>query len=391
MAVLLFELGVRMQDLEDQLIQKYENILLKAQKYKMPERELTIFDTALRNHHENPTTELLSFFLDPNEKHHLGTAFYDGFIQAIKSHDEYADFDFGQLLEIRTQQTTDKGNRIDLWFQTDTALVVIEVKVFHHQNNPFKDYVSWGNKQLKKLISQKQRSEESPTEIKLIPIVLCPDGKCDESDWLGVSFTRLTSSTRTYLAPKFIDNPFNKWSIFSRDFLLHLDSFIELLDTNMESLNFVVDHMQQIQELVELRENVYQEIINHINNELQIALGEEYEPFVRRHTWDGTPALRFIGNNWKDWSDSVLNLHVATHPMSCAVHMYVQHPTPDIVKKVEQVLKKGIHSTYESWYEGKKDEYWAASWQFKQFELKEVTQLIVRNHKILNHVELEWK
>jgi hypothetical protein len=138
LAVLLFELGVRMQDLEDQLIQKYENILLKAQKYKMPERELTIFDTALRNHHENPTTELLSFFLDPNEKHHLGTAFYDGFIQAIKSHDEYADFDFGQLLEIRTQQTTDKGNRIDLWFQTDTALVVIEVKVFHHQTNPVK-------------------------------------------------------------------------------------------------------------------------------------------------------------------------------------------------------------------------------------------------------------
>ena len=60
-----------MQEIEDQLIQKYENLLLQAQQYKKPEREMTIFDTALKNHHENPITELLSFFLDPNEKHQL--------------------------------------------------------------------------------------------------------------------------------------------------------------------------------------------------------------------------------------------------------------------------------------------------------------------------------
>ncbi len=34
-----------MVELEEQLIQKYENILLKAQQYKTPEREMTIFDT----------------------------------------------------------------------------------------------------------------------------------------------------------------------------------------------------------------------------------------------------------------------------------------------------------------------------------------------------------
>lgn len=34
-----------MQEIEDQLIQKYENLLLKAQQYKKPEREMTIFDT----------------------------------------------------------------------------------------------------------------------------------------------------------------------------------------------------------------------------------------------------------------------------------------------------------------------------------------------------------
>lgn len=137
-----------MQDLDDQLINKYENLLLKAQKYKMPEREMTIFDTALKNHHENPITELLAFFLDPNEKHGLGSSFYNGFIEAIKYHEKYSEFEFGEILKVVTQHSTDKGNRIDLWFETDTALVIVEVKVHHIQNNPFNDYVSWGNKTL---------------------------------------------------------------------------------------------------------------------------------------------------------------------------------------------------------------------------------------------------
>ena len=74
-----------MYEIEDQLIQKYENLLLKAQQYKKPEREMTIFDTALNNHHENPITELLAFFLNPNEKHGMGSSFYNGFIEAIKN------------------------------------------------------------------------------------------------------------------------------------------------------------------------------------------------------------------------------------------------------------------------------------------------------------------
>jgi hypothetical protein len=52
-----------MAELDDKELQRYENLLLKAQQYKIPEREMTIFDTALKNHHENPITELLSFFL----------------------------------------------------------------------------------------------------------------------------------------------------------------------------------------------------------------------------------------------------------------------------------------------------------------------------------------
>lgn len=378
-----------MYEIEYQLIKKYENLLLKAQQYKKSEREMTIFDTALNNHHENPITELLAFFLNPNEKHGLGASFYNGLIESIKSNDEYQDFDFGGFLSLSTQQITENGKFIDLWFETDTSLVIVEVKVHHHQNNPFNDYVAWGDKQCKQL-NNKTKNELSP-EKKLITIVFCPNGDCYAEGWLGVSYRCLTTEVKNQLGAHILQNPLNKWSIFARDFLLHLDGFIDLLETNMESLKFVVDNMSKIQELVELRDNVYQEIIDHIINESQKALGEEYEPYVRRHTWDGTPALRFTGNNWTDWSDTVLNLHINASPMSCGINMYIQNPTEEIIEKVKIQLKNSPYPIEKEWYEGKNKQYWGTSWKFNSFDLSNVTKLIVFTQTLLNRVELEWK
>lgn len=377
-----------MVELEDQLIQKYENILLKAQQYKAPEREITIFDTALKSHHENPITELLAFFLDPNEKHSLNSGFYDGFIEAIKQHEKYSEFEFGEVLEVVTQQITDKGKFIDLWLETDTALIVVEVKVYHTQNNPFKEYLSWANKKLKDINKTKQ---ETGIEKKLVPLVFSPNGYTNIEGWLGLSYSDFTTQLKQTLGMQIINNPLNKWGVFARDFLLHLDSFNESLETDMESLKFVIDNIQKIQELVDLRENVYREIIDHVNNALQIALGEEYEPYVRRHTWSGTPALRFIGNNWKDWSDTVLNLHINRSPMSCSINMYIQNPTDEIMKNVKIQLKKSPYPIEKEWYEGKNNQYWGASWNFNLFDLHEVTKFIVFTQTILNRVETEWK
>lgn len=379
-----------MAELDDKELQRYENLLLKSQQYKIPEREMTIFDTALKKHHENPITELLSFFLNPNEKHGLGTSFYDGFINSLNDKEEYEDFDFGSFLKVSTQQKTDKGNFIDLWLETDTALIIVEVKVYHYQKNPFPDYLAWGRKKLKEL-GNRTKKEESYFEKELVPIILCPDGISFAEQWLGLAYNDLTLEIRTTLAHDFFKSSLNKWGIFARDFLLHLDSFVDLLETNMDSLNFVVDHMQQIQNLVNLREDVYQEIINHINNELQVAVGEEYEPYFRRHMWSNTPAFRFTGNNWKEWSESILNLHIDTAPMGYSIVMYIENPTNEILKRVRQIFAKSAYQLTSEGYEGKNNNYWKANWDFAKFNLDDATKMIVFIHKILNKVELEWK
>lgn len=372
-----------MQEIEDQLIQKYENLLLKAQQYKKPEREMTIFDTALNNHHENPITELLAFFLNPNGKHQLGDSFYQGFITALKQYEQYQDVEFGEFKQLSTQQVTDQGKFIDLWVETDKALIIVEVKVYHHQNNPFKEYEAWANK---KIEYQNRQDQEK----RLISIVLCPNGKCTIANWLGLSYTQLTTSIKPHVSQYAFNQTLNKWAVFARDFLLHLDSFNHLLDIDMSRLNFVVDNMYKIQELIDLKQSVFQDIIRHINTQLQIALGENYQPEVKENTWNNNPAFLFTGQNWKDNSYSILYLRLNEKPMSCSVRMYVQNASIEIRKQIKVLLDESSYPFPISRDEnnGKR---WCLMWNYSEFDLDAVTDHIIFTHKILNRVELEWK
>ncbi len=146
----MFVQGEMMQDIEEKLIHKYEKILLEAKLNSPKESEVTIFDTAFRKHHENPTTELLAFFIDPNEAHDLGLIFYDGFISSLKDiDDDLEEFDFGSFQKIGIEQTVADLKRIDLWLETEKTLILVELKINHKQNNPVSHYEAWGKKEAK--------------------------------------------------------------------------------------------------------------------------------------------------------------------------------------------------------------------------------------------------
>ncbi|MDH1707256.1 PD-(D/E)XK nuclease family protein, partial [Acinetobacter johnsonii] len=138
-----------MAELDDKELQRYENLLLKVQQYQIPEREVTFFDSAFRKHHENPTTELLAFFLNMNAPHSLHDTFYKGFIKSIQdSNTEYRNFEFGHMQDLGYEEITENFKRIDLWVETEKALIIVEVKIGHIQNNPVDDYKEWAEQQI---------------------------------------------------------------------------------------------------------------------------------------------------------------------------------------------------------------------------------------------------
>ncbi|WP_168406216.1 PD-(D/E)XK nuclease family protein [Acinetobacter indicus] len=130
--------------------QHFQTLLENAKKFKKQPREKTFFDTAIRNHYENPTTELLEFFLNPRESHELGDVFWKGFSDIVQAEvGKGSQISIGQIERLERECVTHSGNRIDLMLETDSHLLLVEAKIYHHQNNPFHDYVKYAKTRTK--------------------------------------------------------------------------------------------------------------------------------------------------------------------------------------------------------------------------------------------------
>src|SRR5690554_3974156 len=60
-------------------------LLSEAALFSQPDREPSIFSIGGRGYYENPTTELLAYFLDPAQTHGLGACFLDALLGCLKT------------------------------------------------------------------------------------------------------------------------------------------------------------------------------------------------------------------------------------------------------------------------------------------------------------------
>jgi hypothetical protein len=79
-------------------------------------------------------SNLLAFFLDPKKPHGFESLFLEALLQ-----DELV---VGPLsnVSIEREVRTSKGKKIDILIRSETHLIALENKVFHHVNNPFDEY-----------------------------------------------------------------------------------------------------------------------------------------------------------------------------------------------------------------------------------------------------------
>lgn len=199
-------------------LERYKVLIDKFNKLDIVNKELTLFDVGTRGHFENPTTELLSFFLDSGKSHGLDNCFFNGLQEVITSKGFIKGL--SALTSVETEVSTAKGNRIDLLIETEDALIIVECKIYHWQNNPFDDYTSYGEQRIK---DNKKNNEQ---EKALVKLVLCLDGRTDDviknNGWHGISYQELVAYIEPHLSKSLLANPYNKWGLFAREFLLHL-------------------------------------------------------------------------------------------------------------------------------------------------------------------------
>ncbi|KMK94490.1 PD-(D/E)XK nuclease family protein [Aeromonas dhakensis] len=254
-------------------------------------REPNLFSIGARGHYENPISDLLAFFLYPNAEHNLDSLVLETLLECLP---ERAQLSASLINEPQREVTTDANSRLDLLLESEEWVMALENKIWHHQNNPFTDY--------KAFLAKHYKSKR-----KLL-LVLSPSGK-SPIGWYGVAYHDFLNRLSPKLGQAFITSPFNKWHILLREFLLHLESLMAVSDIPTPTMNYVLSHLNEIQQIQDLKNSVVKDLQAQCVRYLEQHFSEqEFDICTKIHSWYGYPAVRFGFKHWKSDSDVVLFL-----------------------------------------------------------------------------------
>lgn len=100
-------------------------------------RPRTFMEIAGYPHYENACSNVLAFFMDPEESHGLGTLVLDALVSAVGNTDAEG---VGGNVSVEREVVTEAGNRIDILITSDEQAILIENKIYAWADNPFDDY-----------------------------------------------------------------------------------------------------------------------------------------------------------------------------------------------------------------------------------------------------------
>ena len=175
-----------------------------------PERPPTLMEISGYPHYENVCSNILAFFFDPDKPHGLGTLFLDALVRAggIGEHGR----EIGGNIQIRREESTQAGNRIDMLIQSDSHAILIENKIFHEISNPFEDYIKHVEKHYEHLKNH------------LFILSLKPGG--DMGRFKNITYEQLFAEIRSLLGYR-VSRADTRYLTFMFDFLNTVDGLWE--------------------------------------------------------------------------------------------------------------------------------------------------------------------
>jgi PD-(D/E)XK nuclease superfamily len=217
-------------------IQRLQDLLAKAKTLRRAPVEKNIFTLGSRGYYENPTSDLLKFFLDPQEEHGLKDLFLSSFVELV--------IGTPALLELETsperEYLTKNGARIDIVLRTSDWIIVVENKIRHDPLNDFDEY----RDTVKERFSRKAQyfAILSPTKIHI------------DENWKPVTYDNLIANVRSKLGVHFFESGISKWGILLREFLLNLEEEVKLSIPMIddERYNLIKSNYADVAELIDL-------------------------------------------------------------------------------------------------------------------------------------------
>lgn len=301
------------------------------------ETEPTLFSLGGRGYFENPTTDILAFFLDPDAHHQLSDLALSALLECLP--DNLAQNNTSLCTPPEREVSTSAGSRIDLLLESDDWIMVLENKIYHHQNNPFESYQHFVN----------ERADMKNKQPLLV--VLSPDGIAPEG-WQGISYPQLLDVLSEKLSKAFISQPLNKWHILLREFILHVESLMKTPKVADKTEAFILDNLDAIQQAVQLKNSVIKSLQQDCLQYLSQQFSDK-EVDTRLQHWHGCPALRFGFNHWKTESDVVLLLDRSAGNQFAVNYYACDLTTPLLRQTAIELLNQKNCSEFWDEYRGK--------------------------------------
>lgn len=243
-----------------------------------PFREETnnIFNCGLTNYYENPTTDLIAFFIEQSAKTDKNLFFKNvikNLLNKAGVHNFEAQTSRDYFCSVDTQITTSNGNRIDLVLETTSCVFVIEAKIYHEINNPLDDYERY----CKKLYKNKS----------VYCYILTRETTPPQNGWNNITYSELVATDE-------ILPPNSKLDFYLEDFIKHLHLLCGANDMDNSEIQYVIENSNAITLLFTSFYRINEQIRNSLNNS-SIMESDYYKFFLETKDWgslSGTGAKR---------------------------------------------------------------------------------------------------
>ena len=222
--------------------EKFENVLYEAHTLcsEIPPKEKTFMEISGYPHLENVVSNIIIFYLNPNEEHDLNDIVLKSLLQVFKNKTnyDYNELDFSTISTFREYMTL-KGNRIDIVLQSNEIVIGIENKIQAGVYNDLEDYATTleklNKRNLKILLSLKDETEIA-----------------EQAKFTNILYSEFFEILKNKL--KNYKNKKNKWYVYLIDFIKNMEGY--KMEKYMESkiYNWIKNNKDGINDFLKIIE-----------------------------------------------------------------------------------------------------------------------------------------
>lgn len=256
--------------------------------HKQLKNEPTFLEVSGYPHRENVYSNILAFFLDPQNGHGLSDLLLRSIMECIVPSEKLSN------VEVEREVETGPG-RIDLVIMSDTHIIAIENKIHHHtNNNPFSAYA-------KKIASM---AEGRSIILILLGLTAIVDEKASEARFQPISYQQMFTKVQINLDKHVLDTN-NKYLILFFEFMKTIENLTRGYQMDRELIRFFGEKQPDIEMLIQN----FEELRKEFRSKLDQLRGVLREDFAIREQ-DGKVKQYFYRQKNKLWDSLVYEMTI---------------------------------------------------------------------------------